>query len=462
MTGAQSSEDLFNDGEYPEELQAVYAMPGIDEPILLYEGSLNIDQGGKRISGSGSIRFRWLPVPGPRFHMEYSAPNGDLDLGSALLSVPGTVKESKAIVDNSQIHITTTKTSWVASGWFSTLETGNGAGLTSVLFHVPNFVDFLGSPIRDRGNQNLRNARAVFEAEGWRVVLDALRTTNRNFLAQLKGNGGYAITHVGRFERLNGERFSADIARDFLGSLCYFLSFCRGMWIAPVLPVGFDSKGTRVWEEWRDWKIDRFLPVHRWINEFSTESLSTSFPGFLSRSTDEIWGEPIRLSLWWYMECNKHAGGLEGSMILAQSAFELLAWTLLVEDCRILSEDGLEKLPASDKLRLLLSQCKIPLAVPAQLIELQKLSKEHNWADGPHAVTEMRNSLVHPKPKKRRRVLDAEPIAIFEAWNLATWYLELVLLWLFEYKGLYTNRLMRECSREEAVEQVPWATGGNP
>ena len=435
-------------------------MPTINEPILLYEGSLDIDQGERKVSGPGSITFRWLPVPAPRFQIEHSASKNDLALGYALLSVRGAIMASKAIVDNSRLDISGTKKSWEASGWFSTLETGKGKGteLTSVIFHVPNFVDFLGSPIRERGKQQVRMARAVFEGEGWRVVLDALSTTNEKFLAQLKGNGGYAITHVGRFERVNGESFNTEAARDFMGSLCYFLSFCRGMWIAPVLPVGFDSKGTRAWEEWRDWTIDRFLSVNRWINEFSTESFSGAFPGFLSRSMDKTWGEPIRLSLWWYMESNKRAGGHEGSMILAQSAFELLAWTLLVEDHRILSADGFEKLPASDKLRLLLSHCKIPLAVPVHLIELQKLSKKHNWADGPHAITEMRNSLTHPKPKKRSRVLDAEPIAVFEAWSLSIWYLELVLLWLFEYKGSYTNLLRRGCTSQEAVELVPWRT----
>ena len=461
MTDEKSGEDLSNTGEYPEELQAVYSMLTINDPILLYEGSLDIEQCERKICGTGSLRFRWLPVPAPRFQLDNRASQNDLNLGNALLSVHGAIKASKALVDNSQLHLSGTNISWEASGWFSTLETGNGAELTSVLFHIPDFVDFLGSPIRERGNQNIRRARAVFEAGGWHIVLDALSTTNSKFLAELKGNGGYAITHVGRFERTNGESFNAEAAREFLGLLCYFLSFCRGMWIPPILPVGFDSKGTRVWEEWRDWKIDRFLSVSRWINEASTECFSASFPGFLYRSTDELWGEPIRLSLWWYMECNKQAGGLEGSMILAQSAFELLAWTLLVEDLRALSEDGFEKLPASDKLRLLLSQCKIPLIIPAQLIEFQKLAKEHSWADGPHAITEMRNSLVHPKPKKRRRVLDAEPIAIFEAWNLANWYLELVLLWLFEYKGSYTNRLKRGCSREEAVELVPWRDGSS-
>ena len=46
----------------------------------------------------------------------------------------------------------------------------------------------------------------------------------------------------------------------------------------------------------------------------------------------------------------------------------------------------------------------------------------------------------------------------YEAWSLALWYLELLLLLLFEYQGQYSNRLKRDVYRGEEVERVPWTT----
>jgi hypothetical protein len=151
------------------------------------------------------------------------------------------------------------------------------------------------------------------------------------------------------------------------------------------------------------------------------------------------------------------AGGVEGGTILAQAAFELLAWTLLVEDQRVLSEDGYQKLPASDKLRLLLSSCGIPPTIPSSMCALAKAAGAHTWVDGPQAITEVRNALVHASPKKRKKVFGGDADARCDAWWLGLWWLELVLLRLFDYQGKYSNRLIRDGWKGEEVEPVPWA-----
>jgi len=68
-----------------------------------------------------------------------------------------------------------------------------------------------------------------------------------------------------------------------------------------------------------------------------------------------------------------------------------------------LGEKGYENLPAMDKLRLLLSICGIPAAIPASLSKLAAAAKakENQWKDGPQALTEVRNALVHSNPTKR-------------------------------------------------------------
>ena len=60
-----------------------------------------------------------------------------------------------------------------------------------------------------------------------------------------------------------------------------------------------------------------------------------------------------------------------------------------------------------------------------------------NWADGAHAVTAKRNSLVHPKTKHAKAVNDS----MYDAWLLSLWYLEVCFLKYFNYDGVYSNRL---------------------
>jgi len=86
---------------------------------------------------------------------------------------------------------------------------------------------------------------------------------------------------------------------------------------------------------------------------------------------------------------------------------------------------------------------------------LSKKSKEMNWLDAPHALTEIRNSLVHPEHKKRGKY----DIQIFiEAHNLSQWYLEMSILAICNYKGKYYNRLIsgQRVGDIDNVPNVPW------
>lgn len=100
---------------------------------------------------------------------------------------------------------------------------------------------------------------------------------------------------------------------------------------------------------------------------------------------------------------------------------------------------------------MLFSSLDIPIDIPSSLPELQKLAKQFNWIDAPHAITEIRNSLVHPEHKRRGQISGA----FFPAWNLGQWYLELALLRICEYSGTYGNRLILQ-RWVGNVEPVPW------
>jgi hypothetical protein len=142
-------------------------------------------------------------------------------------------------------------------------------------------------------------------------------------------------------------------------------------------------------------------------------------------------------------------------LILVQAALERLSWELLVRHKEILSADGFSRLPAADQIRLLLAQCSIPLSVPAALEEIIAAARQFNWNDGPQALVETRNKVIHP-PKKEgagQKTKTVRPeLPIYEACLLGQWYLELVLLRLFDFTGRYLNRTRKW----QCTDDVPW------
>ncbi|MGH7485499.1 MAG: hypothetical protein ACREMY_07830, partial [bacterium] len=77
-----------------------------------------------------------------------------------------------------------------------------------------------------------------------------------------------------------------------------------------------------------------------------------------------------------------------------------------------------------------------------------------DW-EGPEVVFNIRNGLIHP-PKDLQDPAWPNVDELFEAWQLATWQLQLVLLRVLGYEGDYWSRL-RLGRSEMDVEPVPWA-----
>ncbi|MHC4686030.1 MAG: hypothetical protein ACYTEW_17190, partial [Planctomycetota bacterium] len=123
-----------------------------------------------------------------------------------------------------------------------------------------------------------------------------------------------------------------------------------------------------------------------------------------------------------------------------------------VKDKHLISKKGFKDLKASDKFRLLLGSLDIPLQIPTDLKDLKVLARNHKWVDAAQALSEIRNNIVHPIKK-----FEFQPRhALYQGWNLGLWYVELVLLRLFDYRGEYSNRLTPD-KLWGKLEMVPWA-----
>jgi hypothetical protein len=165
------------------------------------------------------------------------------------------------------------------------------------------------------------------------------------------------------------------------------------------------------------------------------------------------WREALHEVIYWYLNANYSSRGIDAGIILTQAAIERLSYQFAVKEKRLVTSEGFKNLWASDKFRLLFSSLEIPLDIPPETPVIQTLANNQKmkWLDSPHALTEIRNSLVHPEHKKRGQLSDA----YYEAWNLGLWYLEMGILAICGYNGTYGNRLKQR--RVGQVESVPWS-----
>jgi hypothetical protein len=331
--------------------------------------------------------------------------------------------------------------------------------ISMVTVHLFNFPHFLGPEDYTLTTKNevrqtfQRCDRVVLEAAGWKITIAATDRTDKA-AAALKSQGGYVLTHMAQITRSDDSTFSSQQLAELLNSLHYFLSFALGRWAGVALPVGFDAAGNIVFEEW-GMRIAADGPWRggtSWFDSQHSELLPQVFPGFVTLWMSNLWQKPLSDALYWYLGASdRRVGiGVDTGLILAQTALELLAWNYCVLDRKMISSSAFQprRLSAADKLRLLASSLNIPLGIPPNLPALHA-KRGKKWIDGMEAITDIRNSLVHPAAKQQ--LLDS---TYFEAWKLSLWYIDLVLLRLCRHSGQYANRLSQRWGGQ--VELVPW------
>jgi hypothetical protein len=335
--------------------------------------------------------------------------------------------------------------------------------IVAVTFHLFNWPQFYGAQDyiingSGPGAMSIRSGRIVLRAGGWNVTIAATDKT-KHLIDAVNNEGGMAITHMGRIEREDGAAFSSESLEDFLICLHHFMSFALGRWTGPSLPVGFDSNGSRVFEQWGLPRIagGPWSGSLSWFDQHHAEMLSQVFPGFLALWKNKSWKDPLSKALYWYLAANEPASGIgvDSGLILAQAALEVLSWSYCIVERKMLSAAAFKQrgLSAADKFRLLASVLGIPLEIPQELGSLYA-SQGGSCKDGMEAITEIRNGLVHPQ-----REMQIQFDAFCEAWKLSLWYLELAFLRLFRYEGKYGNRLTRRWVGE--VADVPWTSGSS-
>jgi len=334
-----------------------------------------------------------------------------------------------------------------------------------VIFHLPNMRNYLcidsGSSL-DIAHSYEENGiihsrllgNAVMSAGEWRIQINALMNTN-DIEKELQNTSGYALTHVGRIEREDGELFSNQLIPSIIEAISMYLSFIRGIWICPLLIVGCDENNNKIWESWDRRRLDLWRMAPTLFDVHNANMLWEAFPGFWKLWNDPEWNSVINDAIYWYVAANMGSRGTDVGLIIAQCALELIGWHYFIalNNCKTalgMTPEQYKGIKAGEKIKILLDEMGIPAKIHSKLGILQRLANKKDWRSGPRVIIEMRNDLVHPDKKIKQPLVDE----IHECWQLAQYYVELVLLRLFKYKGKYRDRIAG--GRDGQVSDVPW------
>ena len=318
--------------------------------------------------------------------------------------------------------------------------------LKSVRFSILNFPEFHGMQDNwiETASGLIATPHVKLKASGWCVEITGAANIT-DMLKVLNRDGGYGFTHDGLITRADNTPFSTEAVERLLEALRMFLSFAKGTYCSLALVEGEDELGERAWARWGAHYVPSWKARESWILRNSgSDILAELFPKFGSLFEGGSHSrETVTRALDWYLNSNESAAHV--GLILTEVALERLAYHIL----------GSQQRSTGRFIESALKKLNLDTNIPQECKELRDFQSPKKWTSGPHAIGDIRNDLVHPKPN----LGNVSIYAHHEAWNLGQWYIEMILLNELCYQGSYKNRLSDWDGRSDAIQPVPWARG---
>lgn len=327
------------------------------------------------------------------------------------------------------------------------------ATLDHVIAHWIGFPELIaGEQIHAHIGDGWRTWRGRYRAtlHGWQVTFDA-RPDLQHVLRAARDSDARVVTHVMSIRRADGSGFTPDQAKDLLFGLQCAVSFARGHWACPAVPVGFDASGRAVWSEWHPLFADPPFDGRGWWNAFRVQDLFDAVDKYLTH-----WFDPTKKRVLRSATINAvsavETGFVEQRIVTAVSSLEMLSWMTDVIESGV-NEERWHKKSAYKRLRKLLLNARIPLAIePERTPSLAAFASKHSYEDGLEAVVEIRHALMHPKDNEHLYAVDK---TLADAARLSLRFLELVILSRIGYEGHAYERTHAGRWAGES-QPVPW------
>jgi hypothetical protein len=443
-----SQSDQTDKRRLMEPLTPVYAFGEPGMPIVLYDGLL-------RTVGPtecpGRVLLSLESHKGLRWHAEPSEGDRLGDLGAVPLQVQR--RGRQWTID---AHCRSDNEGWINYAEFATPN----AALQRVLVHWMNLPDIVGKVglfASNAGGKHWWAGRWEAQVDGWTLTLDS-RPDHREVLKDAHLRHLYVLTHTMEIRRSDGSSFDVPAAKHLLEALRVGLSFAFGRWVAPLLPIGYDTNDQIAWETWTSPICD---PAERigsaWLYPGRPDDLTEFVTRTLAAFNDHCRPGITRFQMTLGVQ-TVQSGFVEQRIMTAFPALENLAWQALVLSGQMTSTVYNSE-RAQDKLRRLLTGAHIATDVDAAALPALAAYASTERLDGPAAITRVRNRLIHPRSPDDQ-IYRYEGL-VQDVWLLVRRYLTLLILHSIGYQGSYVKLVPLAGWAGDTVP-VPWQTAKTP
>lgn len=428
----------------PLELDSTTQMKEPNEPIQIYHGTFIISTGEEFIV-KGKIFFRWLPIF--RIVFEGEPEVKDLRIVSFLFE-PLKVKVNGRIIGGGY---GTEFTGSCVKGVIQSPILGNKDVLVNkIRFSVPNLNEIFNADIRNKNMNGFRFGRLVLESKEFSIKIDS-KAGYRDYKQKLKAHGGFFLLHNGELVFKRGT-VSIEKVKETIACLSVFLGFLNGGRTATLFVRGGLKDEEDI--EWEWFPTLNAMPykcgTKSWVPTQTAVDLSGIWETF-----NTLWfkkGEKdfLQTLLHWYIEANNYSGFVEGSIVMAQNALELIYNWWIVEQKGIIKGKDAVNISGANKIRLIVAHLEIEPSVPERLKHLRAL--QNKGSDGPDRIVWIRNAIIHSREEKRKSLGEISVEAKNDALQLSLYYIELFLLNLLGYQNVFMDRT----NGGYPPQDVPW------
>lgn len=427
-----------------EAISSPYLEYGIDEDIVIHEGNFCIYL-DKLYKCKGRIYYRISPPVCINFeakilgHKNLDLENLKEDYLEGIIEVHG--------YQPFQVNINNIQKNYVDGYVSSGIIKSKNRYVDYIDFHIVNFDKKQGTLIKYM--DKLFAGRIEFEISGYEIIIDKRYDYKKELYEELRFKNGSIITHIGRIKRKDNKVFKSTYIFKLLDEISDTLSFLAGRYIGICMVMGYkDNQNT--FRLWKESLTTPFKYVPTWSDTIANHHNIEKYMSLMCRKLhDSYYGPALKHVVDWYIESIDNIS-IENNVVSLQIALETLSYVVIVEKNKVLTDVEFEKNTASDNIRILLDACSIYYGKEELNLFNEYIYNKFN--DGVDIFTYFRNKVVHPTRKTKRANLTVE-----DMWNIlqiGTRYVELVVLYIINYKGEYSNRLNDRCYGE--VEVVPW------
>ena len=424
-------------------IKPIYRPSGKQEELLLYAGDLDVKAGDETRTVEGQVELRL--GAGPLVARFAGPASGDLQWVAAHEATASVAVPAGApLVPSPAMRFPERRgdTFWIEARIpiSSELAAGEVAHAQRFILHISGALNARLPPVQVIDGQQ---AQLGFRLPGWDLAIAGVAD---------RGEHDFAFVVEARPASTPSAGDLAQLTRRLFVLLSFVAS--REVGVGPV--CGLSKTGEVVWASWGSPRLRPGRPGVRWCPpQLVAGALPTIAEGFARLyEEDEAMGVVVGRAIEHLLAADGNEA-LDVRVPVACAGIDMLGWAILQRHGWA-EKDVVDKMPAAAVTRLLLQWAGVPTTIPDGFDALTaRRDERHRGAGGPEVLWGVRNKLVHP-PNRLDNPEWPSSEELAECWQLANWFLELVVLRVLGYEDQYWSRL--RLGRYGAdVEQVPWA-----